>query len=121
MAVVALDTYEVVKELRAAGFDEAQAAALTSAMRRSQSHHETEIATKADLTTELQAVEARLKADLAVVEAKLHADIARLEAKTTEARADLQRWITQLVVVQSVGLAMAVLGGMAALLRLLQP
>ncbi len=49
MTVVAIDTHEVVKELTAAGFTEAQAEAVTRAVRRAQDVDLTVLATKSDL------------------------------------------------------------------------
>jgi hypothetical protein len=46
---VAIDTHEVVKELTAAGFTEAQAEAVTRAVRRAQDVDLTVLATKSDL------------------------------------------------------------------------
>jgi hypothetical protein len=88
MAVVALDTYEVVKALREAGFNEAQAAALTDAVRRAQQIDLSELATKDDLRREI----AELKAD----------------------------FYNKLLTVFGLQIVV-ILGGVAGLLRLLQP
>jgi len=51
MPVVALDTHAVVKELQAAGFTEAQAEAVTRAVRKGQDIDFSDLATKADFQT----------------------------------------------------------------------
>lgn len=88
MASVALDTYEIVKELRAAGFSDSQAEAVTNAVKRAQQVDLSELATKADLK---QAI--------------------------TDVKVDVLRWVIGLIGFQFV----AILGGVAALIRLLQP
>lgn len=49
MAVTVLDTLEVVKELKAAGFTEEQAEAVTRVVRRAQDIDLSELTTKSDL------------------------------------------------------------------------
>jgi hypothetical protein len=49
MAITALDTHQTVKNLTAAGFTDAQAEALTQALRQTQQIDFSDLATKADL------------------------------------------------------------------------
>lgn len=60
MTVIALDTHEMVKELKAAGFSDEQAEAVTRLMRRTQDVDVSHLATKAELKAEL----AETKADI---------------------------------------------------------
>jgi hypothetical protein len=67
MAVVAFDTLEMVKELKAAGFSEDQAEAVTRVVRRSRDIDMSHLATKADLAetrAELKAAIAETKAEI---------------------------------------------------------
>ena len=93
MTVVALDTHEVVKELKAAGFTDEQAEAVTRVVRRAQDVDLTDLATKQDL----QSVKAELQIGLA------------------EAKADLLKWMVGAIGVQTV----VILGALIALVRAL--
>ncbi len=67
MTITALDTHETVKKLTAAGFTDAQAEALTGALREVQQIDLSNLATKADLRQEISDVRremAETKADL---------------------------------------------------------
>jgi len=67
MTITALDTHETVKKLTAAGFTDAQAEALTGALREVQQIDPSNLATKADLRQEISDVRremAEMKADL---------------------------------------------------------
>jgi len=88
MTITALDTHQTVKDLTAAGFTDAQAEALTGALRRVQDIDLSSLATKSDLA-ELRAA---TKADLA------------------EAKAEMIKWF--------VGVAFAQAAMILALLRL---
>lgn len=88
MVAIALDTYAVAKRLRDAGFSEAQAEAVTEAVK---------LASDVDLST------LATKADVA--------------AGLAEAKADLLKWIVGAIGLQT----LTVLGGVAALIRLLTP
>ena len=102
MAVLALDTYEVVKELRAAGFDEAQAAALTSAVKRAQQVDLSELATKADLTE----LKLATQSDMGLLKSSL-------EKSILDAKVDTLRRVVGIVGFQLV----AIIGGLVAILR----
>lgn len=95
MTAVALDTFEIVKELRAAGFNDAQAEAVTYAVKRAQASNTTELATKADLKAEI-------------------ADVRR---EIGELKAEFANKLLTVVGLQTI----VILGGVAGLLRLLQP
>lgn len=84
-----LDTHEVVKELKAAGFTDEQAEAVTRVVRKTQDIDFSDLATKTDLTT----LRAELKADMA------------------EQKADLIKWV--------IGFGFAQIAAIVALIKLL--
>jgi hypothetical protein len=92
MAITALDTHQTVKDLTAAGFTDAQAEALTQALRHVQQVDLSDLATKADLT----AVRAEMatKADLAILRAEL-------ETKMAELKAEVIRWVFGISIAQA--------------------
>jgi hypothetical protein len=92
MAITALDTHQTVKDLTAAGFTDAQAEALTQALRHVQQIDLSDLATKADLA----AVRAEMatKADLAVLRAEL-------ETKMAELKAEIIRWVFGISIAQA--------------------
>jgi hypothetical protein len=96
MAVTALDTHQTVKNLTAAGFTDAQAEAVTDALRRVQEIDLSDLATKADLTREVAGIrmEMATKADLAVLRAEL-------EAKMADLKADILRWVFGISIAQA--------------------
>ena len=96
MAITALDTHQTVKDLTAAGFTDAQAEALTQALRHVQQIDLSDLATKTDLTKEIAAVRAEMatKADLAILRAEL-------ETKMAELKADILRWVFGISVAQA--------------------
>ena len=72
----ALDTLEIAKRLRGAGFSESQAEAVTGVVRDAREADMSQLATKADLSqfatkTELFQVEAALKAEIVALKAEL--------------------------------------------------
>ena len=70
MMSAAFDTLEIAKRLKGAGFDDAQAEAITGALRESREADLSRLATKDDV--------ARVKDDIARVETSLRGDIAHL-------------------------------------------
>ena len=132
----ALDTLEVAKDLRTAGFTDAQAEALTRAVRKAQNLDISNLATKADLQAtkadlqaEIASVKTELRAEIASVKAELRAEIAlfrtELRAEIKAVRSDLQieiagirtdmlRWIIGAIGVQT----LAIIGTMLALAKL---
>ncbi len=95
MTVVAMDTYEVVKELMAAGFTDEQAQAVTRVVRRAQDVDVSNLATKTDLQRGL----ATIKSDL--------------ELRLGALKADLLKWVIGTIGIQTV----AVIGAVLALVR----
>lgn len=93
MAAIALDTYAIAKQLRDAGFTEAQAEAVTNVVKQASDVDLSNLATKADI------------AQLAT------------KAELAEANADLLKWMVGAIGLQT----LTVLGGVAALIRLLTP
>jgi hypothetical protein len=69
MAITALDTHQTVKDLTAAGFTDAQAEALTQALRQVQQIDLSDLATKADIADLRR--EMATKAELAEIKAEL--------------------------------------------------
>ena len=101
MAVIALDTHAVVKELQAAGFTEPQAEALTRAVRKAQDVDLSTLATKADLNvvkTDLNVLKTDLdvvKTDLNVLKTDLHVvktDLNVLKADLQILRSELDKF-----------------------------
>ena len=86
MAVSALDTHELVKDLKSAGFTDEQAEAVTRAVKRSHELDFSDLATKADVAA-LRADTAALRADTAALGARLEARLDGVEARL-EARLD---------------------------------
>lgn len=102
MSALAFDTHAAVKALTGAGFDDAQAEAITDTVRgavtesvatkadiaRLEGKIETEVARlEAKIETEIAGVKADVagvKADFARLEAKIETEVARLEAKIAE-------------------------------------
>lgn len=89
MAALALDTHEIVKELKAAGFDDPQAEAVTRIFQRTRDAFD--LATKADLR-----------------EVEL-----RLDAKVEAAKAEIIRWMFGTIGFQTI----VILGAVVALSR----
>jgi hypothetical protein len=89
MTITALDTHQTVKDLTAAGFSDAQAEALTSALRQVQQIDLSDLATKADV--------ALLRAEM--------------DAKLAELKAEIIRWVF--------GMGLTQVAAIVALLKLL--
>jgi hypothetical protein len=100
MAVVALDTHEVVKELRAAGFTDEQAEAVTRVVRKAQDMD------LSNLTT---------KTDLAVVATRLDLQLGLVATKTelAETKAEILKWMVGSIGIQTV----VIIGAVIALVR----
>lgn len=95
MTITALDTHQTVKDLTAAGFTDAQAEALTGALRRVQDIDLSSLATKSDLV--------ELRAEMAT-----KSDLAR---ELAEAKAEIIKWF--------VGVAFAQVAAILAIWKLL--
>ena len=139
MAVTALDTHEVVKELRAVGFTDEQAEAVTRVIRKAQEIDLSELvtradfqlgmaATKSDLKNELAAVRSDLKNELAAVRSDLKTGIAAtksdlqtglaaaksdLRIGLAETKSEILKWMVGTIGAQTV----IILGAVAALAR----
>jgi hypothetical protein len=85
MAVTTLDTHELVKDLKSAGFTEDQAEAVTRAVKQSQQLDFSDLAAKTDVAT----FRSEFLAKLDNVEAKL---TNLIRAELAETRADLLKW-----------------------------
>ncbi|MBV9861703.1 MAG: DUF1640 domain-containing protein [Alphaproteobacteria bacterium] len=90
-----LDTLEISKRLKGAGFTELQAEAMTGVLRDAHEAEIAELATKTDLGR----VEAALKTDLGRVEAALRADMTSLRAEMEILRRDLTIRLGGMIVV----------------------
>lgn len=126
MAVVAFDTLEMVKELKAAGFSEPQAEAVTRLVRRSHDVDLSDLATKVDLTgtrtalgSDIAATRTALESDIAATRAALESDIAatRAEMKVAlaETKAEIIKWMFGTIGFQT----LIILGAVIALARLI--
>jgi hypothetical protein len=124
---IAIDTHEVVQELKAAGFTEAQAESVTRIVRRAQDVDISALASKNDLATtkadlqlslaelelKLAKVQAELQRDLAKVQSELQRDLGDVKRDLANTRSELQKWI-----IGSTGLqTIVILGAVIALAR----
>src|SRR5215204_356012 len=100
MAVTALDTHQTVKNLTAAGFTDAQAEALTQALRQTQQIDLSEFATKADLD--------RAVADL---RNEMKLEFANVKREMAEMKTEMIKWV--------LGIGLAQVAAIVALLKLL--
>ena len=92
MAVV-LDTLEIAKRLKGAGFDESQAEAVTGVFRDLQASDRADLATKGDLERLEERLEAKFVGEFARLDAKIDTRIAELKA-------DMIRWVFGIVFAQ---------------------
>ena len=95
MASLAFDTHAFVKELTAVGFSEAQAEAVTSAVRRAREAEPADVATKVDVAT--------IRAEMAT------------KTDLAEAKYDILKWVSGAFGFQ----AIVSIGAVAALDKLL--
>lgn len=128
MTVATIDTLEVVKELRAAGFTDDQAEAVTRVVRRAQEIDLSNLATKPDVTavkTDLAALKdvVALKTDVVGVKTDVAAlkdsvalktDLtilrADLEKSLAETKAEILKWMVSTIGLQTVVIIGAVIG-----------
>lgn len=97
MAVAALDTHELVKDLRAAGFTEDQAEAVTRAVKQAQNLDLSHLATKADLA-ELSAKVDRLSMRMDSFGTRM--DGFATKAELADSRAEIIKWVFTIAVGQ---------------------
>ncbi|HEY1259646.1 MAG TPA: coiled-coil domain-containing protein [Stellaceae bacterium] len=102
-----LDTHETVKSLTAAGFTDAQAEAVTAAVKSAVNVDLSNLATK----TDLDALRAVTKADLGSVKGEIALLRAELEAKIERSKVEMIKWV--------VGIGFAQVAMVAKLLRLI--
>jgi hypothetical protein len=82
--VTSIDTLEIAKRLRSAGFDDPQAEAITGALRDVHDADLSRLATKEDiagLRSEIAAVRSELSADIVSLRSELSADIVSLRSE----------------------------------------
>ncbi len=116
MSVTALDTHEVVKTLKAVGFSEEQAEAVTRVVRDSQNIDLSNLVTKADLSVGLAELRAEFKSEFQTDSvkvtgefAKVYGEFAKIRTEMAEMKADIIKWVF--------GISIAQAGFVVALLR----
>jgi hypothetical protein len=121
MVITALDTYELVKQLRAAGFTDEQAETLTMVLRKAQDVDLSHLATKDDVSAlavankaDIAALAATTKADIAALAATTKADIAALAAATKADLAETKAEIFRAMFAQT----LVIIGTVVALLKI---
>lgn len=119
VTVLALDTHAVVKELKAAGFTDEQAEAVTKVVRQAQDVDLSSLATKIDLAA-VKGEIAGSRAEMAAMKIELKGDIAILrsdfEKNLAETKADILKWMISAIGIQTV----IIVGAVLALTRLAQ-
>jgi len=114
MAISSLDTPDIAKRLKEAGFNDAQAEAVTTVFRDVRTADLANLATKADIEAiraDVERLDAATKADFARFELTMKAEIARLESQIELLRRDLTiRLGSMIVVATGVLLAAKVFG-----------
>ena len=106
MAITALDTHQTVKDLTAAGFTDAQAEALTQALRHVQQIDLSELATKSDLA----ATRVDLHQEIADLRSEMKLEFANVRREMAEMKTELIKWV--------LGIGFAQVAAIVALLRL---
>jgi hypothetical protein len=104
VAVAAIDTHEVVKDLQAAGFTEGQAEAVSRVVLQARSVDLSNLATKADLA------ETRAGLQTSIAETR-----ARLETSIAETKTEILKWMVSTIGLQTV----VIIGAVITLVRLL--
>jgi hypothetical protein len=99
MALTTLDTHELVKDLKAAGFTDDQAEAVTRAVKHAREIDLSDLATRTDVKSEV----ASLRADIALIAAKLDniATNYATKAELSDMRTDIIRWVFGLMFAQA--------------------
>jgi hypothetical protein len=113
----AIDTHEVVKELKAVGFTDQQAEAMTRALRQSQDSELSNLVTKADYQAGLSVAKTDLRAEMAALRAEMQTDLAAVRAELriglAETKSEILKWMVGMIGVQTI----IILGAVAALTR----
>ncbi len=112
MTVIALDTHAVVKELKAAGFTDEQAEAVTRVVRQAQNIDLSNLATKTDLAglaTKTDLAGLATKTELAGLATKT--ELAGLATKTelAETKAEILKWMVGSIGIQTIVIIGAVI------------
>lgn len=122
MSVVAFDTLKFVKRLRDAGFTEPQAEAVTLAVQEAASLDLSALATRSEIKeteqhfdSKIKETEIRLDAKITETHTKIRETELRLEARIVETKVEILKWLVGLIGFQTI----AVLGGIAALIKLI--
>ena len=71
MMPAAFDTLEIAKRLRNAGFDEAQAEAVTGVLRDARESDFSQLATRSELSSEISRLDATIKTEIAALRAEM--------------------------------------------------
>ena len=121
MTVVPLDTHEVVKELKAAGFTDEQAEAVTRVVRKAQEIDLSNLATKSDialLKSDIEALRSATKSDIETLRSTTKSDLqiglAEVRTEIHAMRSEILKWMVSAIGVQTV----VILGTVVALARL---
>lgn len=104
MTIRSIDTHQTVKDLTAAGFTDAQAEALTSALRQVQQIDLSDLATKvdiADIRREMEQVRREMAAKI---------DVEQIRREMAEIKSELIKWV--------VGIGFAQVATLLAILKL---
>ena len=104
MVLTTLDTHELVKDLKAAGFTDDQAEAVPRAVKHARETDFSDLATKADVANLATRTDvAGLKAELAAIAAKLDgiATNYATKAELSDMRTDMIRWVFGIVFAQA--------------------
>jgi hypothetical protein len=107
MTISAIDTHQTVKDLTAAGFTDAQAEALTQALRQVQQIDLSDLATKADLA----ATRVDLHQEIVDLRNEMKLEFANVRREMAEMKTELIKWV--------LGIGFAQVAAIVALLRLL--
>ena len=99
MALATFDTHELVKDLKAAGFNDDQAEAVTRAVKNAREIDLSDLAGKTDIKAEISTV----RADIALLAAKLDniAVNCATKAELSDMRNDIIRWVLGLLFAQA--------------------
>jgi hypothetical protein len=115
--ITSIDTLEIAKRLRGAGFDDTQAEAITGALRDVHDADLSRLATKEDLATlrselsaEIATLRSELSAEIAALRSELSAEIKMLRSEMEILRRDLTIRLGGMIVV---------LGGFLAAIKFL--
>jgi hypothetical protein len=104
MAISSLDTLDIAKRLKEAGFNDAQAEAVTTVFRDVRTADLANLATRADIEAiraDVVRLEAATKADFARFELTTKAEIARVESQIEMLRRDLTIRLGSMIVVMT--------------------